>query len=177
MGSPKPSRILGAFGLGANTSESELYEEFARFGRIEKCELINDRRTGRSRGFGFIYFEHLDDARKAKEECNGMRIDGANIRVDYSLTKRAHTPTPGQYMGRESKDAGDERSGGSRERGGAGGYDRYNGSGRSSGYDERRSPPRRSYYERDYDRGYSNRDSNRDRDRGGYEDRGYNRSY
>ncbi|XP_076348513.1 transformer-2 protein homolog beta-like [Tachypleus tridentatus] len=37
---------------------------------------------------------------QAKERCNGIEIDGQKIRVDYSVTKRAHTPTPGIYMGK-----------------------------------------------------------------------------
>ena len=42
----------------------------------------------------------FEDAKAAKEECCGMDIDGRKIRVDYSITTRAHTPTPGVYMGR-----------------------------------------------------------------------------
>lgn len=56
--------------------------------------------TSRSRGFAFIYFDHVDDATEAKDQCTGMEIDGRRIRVDYSITERAHTPTPGIYMGR-----------------------------------------------------------------------------
>lgn len=56
--------------------------------------------TGRSRGFAFIYYENEDDATEAKDQCTGMEIDGRRIRVDYSITERAHTPTPGIYMGR-----------------------------------------------------------------------------
>ena len=39
---------------------------------------------------------------QAKETAPGTDIDGHKIRVDYSLTDRAHTPTPGQYLGRTS---------------------------------------------------------------------------
>lgn len=56
--------------------------------------------TGRSRGFSFVYFKNTDDAKVAKEHCAGMKINGKNIRVDYSITERAHTPTPGIYMGK-----------------------------------------------------------------------------
>jgi len=56
--------------------------------------------TGRSRGFGFVYFDNKDDAEEAKERANGMELDGRRIRVDYSITKRPHTPTPGVYVGR-----------------------------------------------------------------------------
>jgi len=54
--------------------------------------MITDRQTGTSRGFGFIYYENLDDATRAKKACNGMTVDGRKIRVDYSITKRPHKP-------------------------------------------------------------------------------------
>ena len=56
--------------------------------------------TGRSRGFSFVYFEAAEDAKAAKEAMNDQEIDGRRIRVDFSITKRPHTPTPGVYMGR-----------------------------------------------------------------------------
>ena len=56
--------------------------------------------TGRSRGFGFVYYEHTEDAKAAKDAMNDQEIDGRRIRVDFSITKRPHTPTPGVYMGR-----------------------------------------------------------------------------
>lgn len=56
--------------------------------------------SGRSRGFCFVYFENYEDAKVAKDQCTGMEIDGRRIRVDYSITQRAHTPTPGIYMGK-----------------------------------------------------------------------------
>jgi RNA recognition motif-containing protein len=56
--------------------------------------------TGRSRGFGFCYFRKTSDAEKAREAMNGMELQGRKIRVDFSVTRRAHTPTPGRYMGR-----------------------------------------------------------------------------
>lgn len=40
---------------------------------------------------------------QAKECANGMELGGRRIRVDYSITKRAHTPTPGIYMGRPTQ--------------------------------------------------------------------------
>ena len=46
---------------------------------------------------------------QAKERCNGMEVDGRRIRVDYSITKRPHTPTPGVYMGRPTRGSPEER--------------------------------------------------------------------
>lgn len=37
---------------------------------------------------------------QAKDRCNGIEIDGRRIRVDFSITERAHTPTPGIYLGK-----------------------------------------------------------------------------
>ncbi|KAK6040131.1 hypothetical protein COOONC_22364 [Cooperia oncophora] len=96
---PDPCRCLGCFNLSVYTTEKDLRELFGEFGEIEKVELVYDHPTGRSRGFGFVYFERLEDACVARDKLTGQEIDGHKIRVDYSLTKRAHTPTPGQYMG------------------------------------------------------------------------------
>lgn len=63
---------------------------------MEICFL----QTGKSRGFAFVYFDSVKSATNAKNDCSGMEIDGRRIRVDYSITQRAHTPTPGIYMGR-----------------------------------------------------------------------------
>lgn len=61
---------------------------------------------------------------------NGTELDGRTLRVDYSITKRPHTPTPGVYMGRPT------RSGGDRDRDRDRKGDRYE----------------RDRYDRDYDR-------------------------
>lgn len=81
------------------TTERQLEKLFDRYGRVEKVTIIRDRIDDRSRGFGFVTFDHEDDADKARKETNGIELDGRRIRVDFSVTKRAHTPTPGQYMG------------------------------------------------------------------------------
>ena len=67
---------------------------------LTNLTLTDFMQTGRSRGFAFVYFESLEDAKVAKEQCTGLEIDGRRIRVDYSITQRPHTPTPGIYMGR-----------------------------------------------------------------------------
>ena len=73
--------------------------------RDENRFIHNDQfhgffQTGRSRGFAFVYFESQEDAKAAKEAMCDQEIDGRRIRVDFSITKRPHTPTPGVYMGR-----------------------------------------------------------------------------
>jgi len=97
---PPPSKVVGVFGLNLDTTDRELRRVFEKYGKLEDAMIINDRKTGMSRGFGFVYFQRPEDAQVAKEETNGLEIDGKKIRVDFSVTKRPHTPTPGQYMGR-----------------------------------------------------------------------------
>lgn len=97
---PYKSRVVGVFGLSAGSNEAKLMDVFAPFGAIEHVSIIHDAKTGNSRGFGFIYYSQVDHATRARNECNGMTLDGKRIRVDYSITKRAHTPTPGVYMGK-----------------------------------------------------------------------------
>lgn len=72
--------------------------------------FLFDSQTGRSRGFCFIYFKHLRDAKDAKESCSGMEIDHRRIRVDYSITQRPHEPTPGVYKGRSTREEPPYRS-------------------------------------------------------------------
>eukprot|EP01120_Amphizonella_sp_Union-15-10_P016273 TRINITY_DN8522_c1_g1_i1.p1 TRINITY_DN8522_c1_g1~~TRINITY_DN8522_c1_g1_i1.p1 ORF type:complete len:243 (-),score=25.39 TRINITY_DN8522_c1_g1_i1:168-803(-) len=129
--STPPCKVLGVFGLHPRTKESDLKSEFTRYGNLNEINLITDHRTGQSKCFAFVYFDDVDDARKAKENMNGMNLHGRNIRIDFSFTKKAHSPTPGQYMGKSSRS--------SRHR------ERYH------PYDYRRSPPREHSRHRDRD--------------------------
>jgi len=124
---------------------------------LSKVQVVLDAKTGRSRGFSFIYFEHEEDAAEAKEQCSGMEIDGRRIRVDFSITERAHTPTPGIYMGRPTYN-GSSRGGGGSYGGGGGGYGGGR-RGRSPSPYHRSEKPRRSYRSRS--RSHSPRRSSR----------------
>ncbi|XP_026762059.1 transformer-2 protein homolog beta isoform X3 [Galleria mellonella] len=97
---PTPSRCLGVFGLSLYTTETQINHIFSKYGPVDKVQVVIDAKTGRSRGFCFVYYENQEDAKVAKNECTGMEIDGRRIRVDFSITQRAHTPTPGIYMGK-----------------------------------------------------------------------------
>ncbi|XP_035705175.1 transformer-2 protein homolog alpha isoform X7 [Folsomia candida] len=146
---PQPNKCLGVFGLSLRTTERDLKEVFSRYGPIDECTVVIDAQTGRSRGFAFIYFESMEDAKAAKESCNGIEIDGRRIRVDFSITQRAHTPTPGIYMGKPTYDDSVDR----RSRGGR--REEYN-----RGYNRRSPSPyyrRRGRYSRSRSREYSPR--------------------
>ena len=119
---------MGCFGLSQRTGERELLNVFERYGPVEKVMLIIDRKTQISKGYAFIYFENGNDAGNAKEACAGIELDGRPIRVDFSLTKRPHSPTPGTYLGRRYQGGPNKSSyGGSYNNGGNSGS--YNGGG------------------------------------------------
>jgi len=99
----EPSTILGVFGLALSTTEKELSSVYSSYGSVTNVTLIYDHETNKSRGFGFINFSSVEDAKQALEATNGMTLDGRTIRVDYSLTKGPHAPTPGKYMGLKPK--------------------------------------------------------------------------
>ena len=73
-----------------------------RYGERDGVAFINcvDHLLPISQKVGFYCKSLFVVAFQAKERANGMELDGRRIRVDFSITKRAHTPTPGIYMGR-----------------------------------------------------------------------------
>ncbi|KAJ3025383.1 UNVERIFIED_CONTAM: transformer 2 beta [Siphonaria sp. JEL0065] len=126
-GTPEPCNVLGVFGLSILTRERDLEKLFGEFGRVQDIAILYDKHTNKSRGFGFITYEDVDAATKAREAMNGYEFNERRMRVDYSLTKRGHESTPGQYMGRPDQ----AHDGGRREGGGGRGDDEY--VGRSNG--------------------------------------------
>uniref|UniRef100_A0A3Q2YIP3 Cold inducible RNA binding protein a n=1 Tax=Hippocampus comes TaxID=109280 RepID=A0A3Q2YIP3_HIPCM len=69
-------------GLNFTTTEDSLAAAFGKYGTIEKVDVIRDKETGRSRGFGFVKYENVEDAKDALEAMNGKTLDGRSIRVD-----------------------------------------------------------------------------------------------
>ncbi|XP_034314415.2 transformer-2 protein homolog alpha isoform X3 [Magallana gigas] len=151
---PEPTKCLGIFGLSLYTQERDLREVFGRFGPLEDVQVVYDRQTGRSRGFAFIHFRNVEDSIEvhatahAKDRGPGMEIDGRRIRVDFSITTRAHTPTPGIYLGKPTASSYSRRRSPSpyhRGGGGGGGYSRGSRYSRSRSR-SRSYSPRGGYY-------------------------------
>ncbi|KAJ8374565.1 hypothetical protein SKAU_G00051450 [Synaphobranchus kaupii] len=69
-------------GLNFDTNEDSLEQAFSKYGSITKVDVIRDRETNKSRGFGFVTFENPEDAKDAMTAMNGKSIDGRMIRVD-----------------------------------------------------------------------------------------------
>uniref|UniRef100_A0AAQ4PRN4 RRM domain-containing protein n=1 Tax=Gasterosteus aculeatus aculeatus TaxID=481459 RepID=A0AAQ4PRN4_GASAC len=125
-------------GLSFETNEDSLGEAFGKYGSIEKVDVIRDKETGKSRGFGFVKFDNSEDAKDALEAMNGKTLDGRSIRVDEA--------------GKGGRPRGGFGSGGPRgQRGGFGGRGRGGrGFSRGGGYNGDRSYGDRSYGERSF---------------------------
>ncbi|KAK4258644.1 hypothetical protein QN277_005072 [Acacia crassicarpa] len=74
-------------GLAWATDSEALEKAFAPYGEIVESKVINDRETGRSRGFGFVTFANEQAMRDAIEGMNGQDLDGRNITVNEAQNR------------------------------------------------------------------------------------------
>lgn len=73
------------------TSEETLNSVFSKFGQVASVNIIKDRDTNQSKGFGFIEFENEEEAQKAISVMNGKELDGRKIRVSLADEKKRRT--------------------------------------------------------------------------------------
>jgi RNA recognition motif-containing protein len=78
--------------LSFETSSSELQTLFAQTGTVESASVIEDRETGRSRGFGFIEMSTKEEGAAAIQKFNGQQVGGRTLKVDEAK-QRENRPT------------------------------------------------------------------------------------
>lgn len=83
-------------GISKNTTDESLFNAFAPFGRLLDSKVIMDRGSGKPKGFGFITYETVEDAEKAREEMNAKYLDGWVIFVDPARPREL-PPPPRQH--------------------------------------------------------------------------------
>jgi len=72
--------------LSWGTSSDDLENLFAKIGTVESAQVVTDRDSGRSRGFGFVEMAQSDGVR-AVAELNGQEVDGRALRVNEAQSK------------------------------------------------------------------------------------------
>lgn len=104
--------------LNFKVTSEELEQLFADFGTVTSAKVINDRETGRSRGFGFVEISDDSDAQRAIEELNQAEFQGKTINVTEA---KPRTDKPrGSFGGGNDRRSGgggyssDRRGGGNR---------------------------------------------------------------
>jgi len=103
--------------LAFQTSSEDLQELFSQAGTVESASVVEDRETGRSRGFGFVEMASKEEGEAAIAQFNGKEVNGRNLNVNEA---------------RPREDRGSRGGGGGR--GGYGGGRGGGGGGRGGGY-------------------------------------------
>lgn len=94
--------------LSFNTSTQDLEALFANSGTVQSASIVEDRETGRSRGFGFVEMSSKEEAQSAISSLDGKEVDGRSLKVNEAKP-------------REDRSGGGGYGGGNRGRGGNGG--------------------------------------------------------
>jgi len=77
--------------LSFDTTESDLTNLFSKAGTVTATELINDKMTGRSRGFGFVTMSDAAGATAATSQLNGKDFQGRNLTVNEAKEREARS--------------------------------------------------------------------------------------
>jgi len=103
--------------LSYNVTGAELQKQFAAFGTVTSADVVMDRETGRSKGFGFVEMSTDEEAKAAIAGLNGKELDGRSMIVNEARPK----PEGGRGGGRGGFGGGGGGGGGRGGFGGGGG--------------------------------------------------------
>jgi len=81
--------------LTYSVTHSNLQDWFAPYGTVQSAQVIMDRETGRSKGFGFVEMDTDAQAQAAIQELNEREHDGRRLRVDEAKPRVARTNVGG----------------------------------------------------------------------------------
>ncbi len=73
--------------LARTTTDSTLREMFEAYGKVQYCTLVMDKKSGVSKGFGFVEMPKQGEAKAAIKSLNGKDVDGNKIRVKKAESK------------------------------------------------------------------------------------------
>jgi cold-inducible RNA-binding protein len=113
--------------LSFQTSSDDLQQLFAQAGTVESASVVEDRETGRSRGFGFVEMSSPEEGQAAIQQFNGKEFNGRNLTVNEAR------PRENRGGGGGGGGRGGYGGGGNRGGGGGGGRGGYGGGGGDRG--------------------------------------------
>jgi RNA recognition motif-containing protein len=85
--------------LSFNTTENELQELFSQAGTVQEVTLMQDKFTGKSRGFAFVTMGSEEDAQNAISKFNGQTIEGRPLTVNEARPREPRPPGGGSGRG------------------------------------------------------------------------------
>ncbi len=80
-------RKLSVGNLPYSAKEETLRETFSQCGSVDSVNMITDRDTGQSKGFGFVEMSRDSEAQKAIQDLNGSTLDGRELKVNEAKPK------------------------------------------------------------------------------------------
>ncbi len=83
--------------ISYQTDDSRLTELFSEFGEVASARVINDRETGRSKGFAFVEMSDDSAANSAIEALNEKEIDGRTLRVNEARPREERPRRESRY--------------------------------------------------------------------------------
>lgn len=86
--------------LSYQTTDDSLQQAFAAFGEVSSVTILQDRETGRSRGFGFVEMANDDEAAAAISGLNDTQLDGRNLKVNEARPREDRGDRGGRGGGR-----------------------------------------------------------------------------
>ena len=98
--------------LSFDTSTQDLEKMFGELGTVESANLIEDRETGRSRGFAFVEMSSKEEGQKAISELDGKEIDGRSLKVNEAKPRENNGGGGGGGRGGYGGGGGGNRGGG-----------------------------------------------------------------
>ena len=104
--------------LSYDVLESDLEQAFGEFGEVTSVNILKDKQTGQSKGFGFVEMAEVSEGQTAIKEMDGKDFKGRDLKVDQAKEKPAR---PGGRGGFGPRGGGGRRFGGG---GGGGGGNR-----------------------------------------------------
>lgn len=115
------SKKLYVGNLGYNVSKTDLEQMFAAFGTVSSAQVITDRDTGSSKGFGFVEMAAEGEAQAAIAELNGKSVDGRSMIVNEARPQEPRSGGGGGGYGGRGGGGGGGRGPGGGGGGGRGG--------------------------------------------------------
>ena len=70
------------------TTEQSLHDLFSQYGQVQSCRMVNDRDTGRFKGFAFVEMSTDEEAQAAIAAVNGLELDGRALRVNEAFERK-----------------------------------------------------------------------------------------
>lgn len=104
--------------LSYEVTEGDLKQAFEPAGQVDSVSIINDKYTGRSKGFGFVEMPSNDEGKAAIQTLNGKELKGRAIKVNEARPKTENRGGRGGYGGGGRSEYGGGRGPGGYSKGG-----------------------------------------------------------